>query len=438
LTDRQIGLVGVADAVAFVTLEVLVDVEQADQPVDAVGGSRQAVFGAQGLECGQRLVPLRVAVQDVSGSEVEVQAVDGIPRAPCGNRGQRGIAEPAGVPVGLQRDALVLDVLLGAAVAVSHPREGIARGRERGAARGDALPGRQRADDLRGRAQRRLHGRAAVLFATGEVGDDVDVPVVVGLEQQLASHGVEVLVVVLGFGARACAGAHVHEAVALALGGVDAESGVVAQGVVVGRGNAERTVVADGDLALDALAVARAPGDDVDDARRGVLAEQGALRALQHLDALDLAEVAKADAVARAVDAVDDHADRGFQAGVVAHGTDAADARGGLRLALGAGHGQAGHQGLQVLDVAHAGVLQDLLIERGDRDRDVLQRLLALLRRDHDRGEGGRLVAFRFGRRLLRQRAGRKGHRRERRAQGEGERVALRVCVSHGCPLPNG
>src|SRR3546814_437284 len=117
--------------------------------------------------------------------------------------------------------------------------------------------------------------------------------------------GVVVLIVVLVVGARAVAGAHVHPAVALALGGVDAERGRVAQGVVVAARHAERAVVADRDLAFRALGVAREPGHDVDHAGGGVLAEHGALRPLQHLDALDLAEVAEADAVARPVDAVD-------------------------------------------------------------------------------------------------------------------------------------
>src|SRR5690606_19191588 len=146
----------------------------------------------------------------------------------------------------------------------------------------------------------------------------------------------------------------VHPAVALALGGVHAERARVAERVVVAARHAERTVVADRELALRALRVAGAPGDDVDHAGGGVLAEHGALRPLQHFDALDLAEVAEADAVARPVDAVDHDADRGLQAHVVAHGADAADAGGGDRLALGAGHGEAGYQDLHVLDVVHA------------------------------------------------------------------------------------
>ena len=231
---------------------------------------------------------------------------------------------------------------------------------------------------------------AAVLFAAGEVGDQVDVEIVGRLEQQLAAQRMEVLVAVLVFLARASAGVHVHEAVALALGRVHAHRGAVAECGIEGAGDAQSVVVADGEFALHRGRVVRAAGDDVDDAGRGVLAEHRALRALEHFDAFELAQVAEADAVARTVHAVDDHADGRLQAGVVADRTDAADARGGDGFVLGAGHGQAGHQHLHVLDVAHAGVLQQLLGQSGQRDRHVLQGLLALLRGDDQfRQRGG-------------------------------------------------
>src|SRR5690606_32115986 len=135
---------------------------------------------------------------------------------------------------------------------------------------------------------------------------------------------------IFGLGPRSAAGAHVHEAIALALGRINADRGVFTDRSVQRTRHAKRVVVADGDLTFDRGAVMRTAGDHVDHAGRGVLAEHGALWTLEHLDALDLAEVAEAHAVARAVDAIDHHADRGLQAGVVAHGSDAADARGGL------------------------------------------------------------------------------------------------------------
>src|SRR5690606_25988915 len=232
------------------------------------------------------------------------------------------VAEPAGVPVDLGRDALVLNVLRGRTVAVGDPVERVAAG-----SRDRALATVDRRQHQRAVAHHRLHRRAAVLLAAGVVGRELDVEGVARLEQQLGAHGVEVLVVIPVFGARAVAGLHVHPAVALALGGEDAEGGAVAEAVVVAAGHAERAVVADGDFTLDALGEAGAAGDHVDHAGRGVLAEHRALRALENLDPLDLAEVAEADAVARPVDAVDDDADRRLQADVVAHRADAADAR---------------------------------------------------------------------------------------------------------------
>jgi hypothetical protein len=47
-----------------------------------------------------------------------------------------------------------------------------------------------------------------------------------------------------------------------------------------------------------------------------------------HRFALQFTEVAETDSVARAVNAVDDDADRAFQTRVVANGTDAADTSG--------------------------------------------------------------------------------------------------------------
>ena len=65
-----------------------------------------------------------------------------------------------------------------------------------------------------------------------------------------------------------------------------------------------------------------------------------------------------ADAVAGAVDAVDHHADRVFQAGVVADGADAADAGGGDGLVAGGGDRQARRQIVRSLMSLHAGVLR--------------------------------------------------------------------------------
>ncbi len=212
----------------------------------------------------------------------------------------------------------------------------------------------------------------------------------------------EVLVVVFVLAARTATGPYIEEAVTLALGGIHAKRRVLTQCIVIGTCHANGAVVAHGDLAFRALGVAGAAGDDVDHAGRGVLAEHRALRPFQHFDAFYLAKVAEADTVARAIDTVDHHANRRFQSGVVTDRADAADAGGGGGFALGAGHGEAWHQHLQVLDVAHAGVFEQLLGQRGHRDRHVLHGFFALLRGHRHCGQGGRLFGFPRGCGLLR------------------------------------
>src|SRR5690606_9265405 len=120
-------------------------------------------------EAGERFVLVRVAVQDVRRGEVVVQAIDGLPVARRGDRGQRGAAHPRRLPVDLGRNALVLDVLDGRAVAVGDAVERVVAGR------GDGLAADQRVEDAGGRAHRGLDRGAAVLLAAGEVARQQDV-----------------------------------------------------------------------------------------------------------------------------------------------------------------------------------------------------------------------------------------------------------------------
>ena len=72
-------------------VEILVGVERADQPVQAVGFAGEAQFLAELLELVAE-VAVRIAVQDVDGREVGVLPVDGFPVAPRGDRGERRAA----------------------------------------------------------------------------------------------------------------------------------------------------------------------------------------------------------------------------------------------------------------------------------------------------------------------------------------------------------
>src|SRR5690606_779777 len=113
--------------------------------------------------------------------------------------------------------------------------------------------------------------------------------------------------------------------------------------------------------------------------------EQRALRAFQYFDALELAEIAEAHAVAGAVYAIDHDADRRFEAGIVADGADAANARSRDGLARRGRHDESRREQGEILYVLNAGVLRERVGVRRYDDGHVLQALLALLLRDHDR-----------------------------------------------------
>ncbi len=65
--------------------------------------------------------------------------------------------------------------------------------------------------------------------------------------------------------------------------------------------------------------------DDADNAGRGVLAEQRALRSAQDLDAFEVRQVIQCCGRTRTIDAVDEYADGRLDAGVVGAVTEAAD-----------------------------------------------------------------------------------------------------------------
>jgi len=93
------------------------------------------------------------------------------------------------------------------------------------------------------------------------------------------------------------------------------------------RLDAAHVVIADVDLAADFRRETWLRGYDRNQAGRGVPAEQGALRPAKDFDAIERAELGKADAGAVAIDAVDEQAHRAFQTRVVADRADAANTR---------------------------------------------------------------------------------------------------------------
>ena len=127
------------------------------------------------------------------------------------------------------------------------------------------------------------------------------------------------------------------------------------------------------------------PGENLQGAGRGVLAEEGALGAAQHLDTLYVHQVRKGLAGTAAVHAVYEGADGCLEPGVVAGGADPANAQGAaIRRAVGRIDGNAGADLLQAVEVMDAAGGEVLAGKGADRDGDVLDGLLPLGGRDHD------------------------------------------------------
>ncbi len=365
---------------AVATGQLLIGEEGAGRPVQLSVLARQAELLRQGAEAVRPAAVVR-AIGQIGRGEVPVLADDA---APVAHR--RGAVQPRPAQIGaqMQGQALVADAGVGVAVGIGCAIPRLRRRRH-------AAVGRKGRQQGRGGARDQLHADAAAFVPLGPVGGQAGGQVRRGAPQQLTAHGVVVFGLIVGRGARALPDLHVIEAVAATRGDIQPPG----QNLVhdrAGQGDraAVRSIVAEGRLARHARVERGGGGDDVDDARRGVLAEQGRLRALQHLDALDLAQIAQGRAVAGAIDAVDHDADRAFDARIVAHRADAADAGGGEGLVRGRGHDQARRQDLQILDVAHADAVQQGLARHRQRQGRGRQGRLAPFSRHHDLGHLGR------------------------------------------------
>src|SRR5690606_7340174 len=205
------------------------------------------------------------------------------------------------------------------------------------------------------RAQDDVRSEAAVLIPIGVVGDEPHIERAGRLDEQLPTNGIEAAIEVFVFRARSGAGFYVQIAVALACGHVEAPGNfVVHDRSGDGRRPAQISIVTRSELDLRAEVERGSLRHDVDDAGGGVLAEQRALRAFQYFDALELAEIAEAHAVAGAVYAIDHDADRGFEAGIVADGADAANARSRDGLARRGRHDETRREQGEILDILNA------------------------------------------------------------------------------------
>ena len=299
------------------------------------------------------------------------------PAAPGGDRGQGVVAQ---VPVQLAGQALVDIVDIGAGVGVDVAVVAGAPDRVQriGEGRGQGL-----ADHAVGRVVVGLH----------VVGGEGEFHVFVGGELQLAAYALVVVAVdflAVGLvldvaviaaeqgGQRAFQGLWNQAA-------ADAETGTAFVAAVV------RLV----DVAVGLGG--RGLGDDVQYTGRGILAEQRALRAAQHFDAVEVEQV-EGGLAGTAVDHAVDHRGHGGldprRGGNGAHATD--EQRGVLVRSAGA-EVQRRHLLDDAGDAVATVALQLFALDHRDRHRDFLQRFLAPRGGDGDRLQRRLLVAAGVG-----------------------------------------
>ena len=416
--QAEIAFVIAAEEGVLARFQPLVGVEDAEDRVDPLAVIGEPRLLREHLELVR--IAVRAPIPDVGGGIVDVDAAVRLVIAIGGDRGEA--ERVAQFPVELARDAAVADAEIGWAVGVGDAVERLAVAQRTGVRR-------ERIDEGGGRPGDAGRVDAAILVAFGPVADQPDVDPVGRADEQLGTYRPVVFIVGARAGARAGAGAHLPEAVAFALQREDAaRDGIADQPAGRRAGHGPGVVIAVAADEFGRWIEAGRGGNHVDDAGRHVLAEQGRLRALQHLHPLKFAQVAEGDAAACAIDAVDDRADRAFKAGIVAHRADAADTDRGLRGRGGGGDVEARGDRLEILDVAHAGIFELLLVKHRHHDRHVLQPLFALLRGDDDlavvrlwaaRGVGRAGGGHRCGGIICRIGAGRGGFLR-RRADRDG------------------
>jgi hypothetical protein len=312
--------------------DILLDVERAEQHVDRIADlGRQPQFLREGVEPDVG----RIGIDQIGAGEVRILRGDRVAFAIGGDRGQRRTAE---IIIDLAREAPVLDVVLGREVVVDLIAELPADGVHVPAQADDRLGG--------GRPGQIDHAAAHFVLLV-VIADHADLEVGAGLEQRLGAN--EPAVALVGF----AAGAEILDiAVTRGIAGTQAERhrlGNRAGDIALGD---DRVVVAIAGLDRAAGGELRFLGDHRNDARRRVLAEQGRLRAAQHLDPLHCRQVVDPRRGARAVDAVDEHADRRLDPRIVGPVAEAADNEIGIGRALQLGDLQRGDHHLEVLDIA--------------------------------------------------------------------------------------
>ena len=348
-----------------VLLDRLVEVEPAEKEVERpVEVGCQPHFLREGVE---RLVAdFR---DDVGAGEVDVLILEGAQFAIGGDRGQR---DPAELDVALQAAAIALDLVHRQLVeegAILEDAAGVGRAADR-------------EDQRRHRAVDDGADIAAQLVDLRIVADRAQAQNVV-VEEELAADVVAVAVVdpLVEID-------DLDIAIALIVAAVEREGDRLGQRARDVALEEQLVEIAVGRRDRAAELELRRTGEDRDHPRAGVLAEQRRLRSAQHFDAADIGEVADLAGRTRAENAVDEHADRGLDADIVVAIAEAADDEGGGRARLELVHPKRGGNRLQIDQVANFGALERFAGGHADRDRSLLQRLLALGRGDDDEVRG--------------------------------------------------
>ena len=338
-----------------------IEIEATDHPIDgAIAGRCEPDFLRERLD----VCRIEVPTEQVCAREVGIGVLLKIGLAIGRDRCQRHVAE---VEIALEGQATIVDII-GRAEIIRHFIRGWILGHDLAA---------QQVDDTACRTVHDIRSRAAQLVDRVIVTDQAERHVLTRFEQEFAA-----------------------QAVTIALIGVLASADVfdIAVARIIAAAQAERERVADrsGDIGLGTIAIivadsafdiaaafeGRLLGDYRDDACRGVLAEQGRLRPAQHFDALDVRQVRNLRRRPRTVHTINEHADRGLDAGIVGAVAKATDHEVRVRRRLELADAERWHEGLEIIEIENLGFRDDTFINDRNGDRNVLERLLPLRRRD--------------------------------------------------------
>ena len=319
---------------------------------------------------------IRLAAEKIGAGEVGILVRAEIGRAVGRDAGQR---EGAEIEIALQRQAAILDEVLGPEIVGHFIRERILCN-EISAQCQDGRAGRA-IDDVR--------GCTADLVDLVIVRDQAERHVVSRFEQQVAAQAPAITLI----GVRPVAEV-LDIAVALVEIGAQAVSQRLGDGPRDDPAGTIAIIIADSAFDTSAQFELRLLRHDRDHPGGCVLAEQRRLRPAQDFYTLQVWQVGNLRGRARAIDAVHENANRRLDAGIVGAVAEAPDDEIRVGRGLLLADTQRWHDGLQVSQIHNSGLFNDALIHHGHSDWNILQGLFALGGGD---GHGLKRAALIFG-----------------------------------------